>query len=202
VQARKVSKLSIAVLFALSLTGCSQTDATPDPSVSAAASLPATESSATPNVIEPAAESAYRTALEISATSAEVNGLTELWYDSAEDLVQIVVQDPKSKKFVSYDVTDEALYPIDLSAMMPARLLAELDGLIKGGLDEGSVVTSSSGGFVITNTIDLTKYVTTYLVDDAGRIATAEIIADDEPLGTVTYNFSITAEGKRALAFE
>lgn len=201
-QTWEVSKLSIAVLLALTLTACSQSDATPETSVSTAASLPAVEPSTTPNVIEPAAESAYRSALEISATSAEADGLTELWYDSAQELVQIVVQDPQSKKFLSYDVTDEALYPIDLSAMMPARLLAELDGLIKGGLDEGSVVISSSGGFVITNTIDLTIYVTTYTVDDAGRIATAEIVADDEPLGKITYIFSISAEGQRALAFD
>ena len=190
------------MLFALTLAGCSKTDAAPETSMSAVASLPAIEPSAAPNVIEPAAEAAYRSALEASATSAETAGLTELWYDTDRSLVQIVVQDPKSKRFVSYDVTDEALYPIDLSAMMPARLLAELDGLIKGGLDEGSVITSSSGGFVITNTIDLTKYVTTYTVDDAGRIATAEIIADDEPLGTVTFNFLITADGKRALAIK
>ena len=201
-QSRQLSKLSIALLLALTLAGCSQPAATPKTSANTDASSPASEPSATPNLIEPVAEASYRSALEASATSAGTAGLTELWYDTDENLVQIVVQDPKSNRFVSYDVTDEALYPIDVSAMMPTRLLAELDGLIKGGLDEGSVVSSSSGGFVITNTIDLTKYVTTYTVDDSGRIATAEIIADDEPLGTVTYNFSITADGKRALAIE
>ena len=172
----------------------------PEISPSVTASSPVAEPSATPNVIEPAAETAYRSALEASSASARESGLTELWYDTDKDLVQIVVQEPKSKRFVSYDVTDEALYPIDETAMMPTRLLAELDGLIKGGLDQGSVVTSPSGGFIITNIIDLTVYITTYTLDDAGRIATASIIADDEPLGTVTYNFLITTEGGKALA--
>ncbi len=199
-QAKPIIKVFVATIFLLAIAGCAKNSAAPAIATYASTGEPEIEASATPNLIEPAAQVAYRSALEASRKSAGTDGLTELWYDTDKELVQIVVQDPKSKKFVSYDVTDETLYPIDGSAMMPARLLAELDGLITGELDKGSVMTANAGGFVITNTIDLIEYVTTYTVDDAGRIATASIIADDEPLGNVTYSFTITAEGKKALA--
>lgn len=199
-QAWPINKVSVAILCVLAIAGCSQTAASPEGTAPAPTSLQSGEPGITPNLIEAQAESAYRAALKLSSNAAGTVGLTELWYDTDDELVQIVVQDPKSKRFVSFDVADEAVYPIDETAMMPTRLLAELDGLIAGGIDQGSVITGKQGEFIITNTIELIKYVTTYTLDAQGRIATASIIADEELLGTATYSFSITAEGTRALA--
>lgn len=199
-QAWPVSKFSVAILCVLAIAGCSQTDASPESTAPAPASSQSGEPGTAPNLIEAQAESSYRSALELSSKAAATLGLTELWYDTDDALVQIVVQDPKSKRFVSFDVADEAVYPIDETAMMPTRLLAELDGLIAGGIDQGSVITGNQGEFIITNTIDLIKYVTTYTLDGQGCIATASIVADEELLGTVTFNFLITAEATKALA--
>jgi hypothetical protein len=199
-QAWPINKVSIALLCVLAVAGCSKTDAAPESSAPAPATSQSVDSGAVTNLIEAQAESAYRTALEASNSAAETLGLTELWYDASVELVQVLVQDPQSKRFVFLDVLEDANYPVDKNSMMPARLLAELDGLIAGGLDQGSVITGSQGEFIIINTIDLIKYVTTYTLDADGRIATASIIADEELLGTVTYNFSITPEGMQALA--
>lgn len=195
-----INKVSIAILLVLSVAGCSKTDSAPETTTPAPATSQSVDAGTAANLIEAQAESAYRTALEASNSAADTLGLTELWYDANLELVQVLVQDPQSKRFVFLDVLEDASYPVDKDSMMPARLLAELDGLIAGGLDQGSVITGSQGEFIITNTIDLIKYVTTYTLDTDGRIATSSIIADEELLGTVTYNFAITSEGKQALA--
>jgi len=65
---------------------------------------------------------------------------------------------------------------------------------------QGSVISNTPGAFTITNTIDLSKYVTVYTLDTEGRIAKSVISSDDEPLGEITYTYSVTKEGKAALA--
>jgi hypothetical protein len=109
------------------------------------------------------------------------------------------VQDPKSNTCASYDVGADSVFEMDETSMMPARTLSELDGLVAGGNDQGSVISSAPGEYTITNTIDLSKYVTVYTLDSEGRIAKSVISADDEPLGEITYSYSVTKEGKAAL---
>ena len=196
---RKVIAGITASILVVSLSACAKNSATPQNSGEPAASAPAIEPSESPNVIQADAAGAYRSALEISRSAAATDGLTELWYDTDRVLSQVVVQDPASKKFVSQDVTENTATYIDESAMMPARLLSELDGLIKGGLDVGSVTSTIPGQFVITNTIDLVVYKTTYTLDANGRIAKAILVADDESLGEIDFKYSVTVEGKAAL---
>ena len=89
---------------------------------------------------------------------------------------------------------------MDETSMMPARTISELDGLVAGANDQGSVISNTPGEFTITNTIDMSKYVTVYTLDTEGRIAKSVISSDDEPLGEITYTYSVTKEGKAALA--
>jgi DNA-binding PadR family transcriptional regulator len=41
--------------------------------------------------------------------------------------------------------------------------------------------------------------VTVYTLDSEGRIEKSVVTSDDEPLGEITYTYSITKEGKAAL---
>ena len=114
-------------------------------------------------------------------------------------MVQVAVQDPKTKTCASYDVDADSVFEMDETSMMPARTISELDGLVAGGNDQGSVISNAPGEFTITNTIDLSKYVTVYTLDTEGRISKSVITSDDEPLGEITYTYSVTKEGKAAL---
>ncbi|CAB4336542.1 unannotated protein [freshwater metagenome] len=185
---------------ALVLVGCA--NGAPDAANTSEIAAPTLEPETTPspNFIQADAEAAYRQALLASQASSAESGLTELWFDIDGTLVQIAVQDPKSKVFASEDVTNDSVYEIDESSMMPARSLAELDGLISGGVDQGSVISNAPGVFVITNTIDLSVYVTTYTLDSQGRIAKSVMVSDDEPIGEINFSYSITKEGKATLA--
>lgn len=196
---KKLTIAFVAGALAIGVSACSKDAASSPTPTDSAASAPSIEASASPNLIQPDAADAYRTAIGASEKSAATSGLTELWYDTDQVLSQVAVQDPASKKYVIHDLNDETALYITQDAMMPARLLGELDGLIKGGEDRGSVVSNKPGEFVITNTVDLIVYVTTYTLDTQGRIASSVIIADDEPLGNITYKYEVTAEGKAAL---
>ena len=194
--------LGLFALAAVSLTSACGNDA-PEPTSTQESSVAAptlgSQPSEAPNEIEPNAEKEFRAALIKSQDSAAVSGLTELWFDTDGEMVQVAVQDPKSKSCANYDVNDDSVYEMDETSMMPARTIAELDGLIAGGEDQGSVVSSAPGEFTITNTIDLAKYVTVYTLDAEGRITKSVISSDDEPLGEITYTYSVTKEGKAAL---
>ena len=157
------------------------------------------EPSISPNEIQPDAEREFRAALLKSQESAAESGLTELWFDTDGVMVQVAVQDPKTKTCASYDVDADSVFEMDETSMMPARTISELDGLVAGGNDQGSVISNAPGEFTITNTIDLSKYVTIYTLDTEGRIAKSVITSDDEPLGEITYTYSVTKEGKAAL---
>lgn len=196
---KKFAVAFIASALALATSACSRGESATPTSTDLAASAPAIEASPSANVIQQDAATAYRIAIQASEKSAATDGLTELWFDSDQVLSQVAVQDPVSKKFVIHDLNDETALYIAKDAMMPARLLGELDGLIKGGVDRGSVVSTKPGEFVVTNTVDLIVYVTTYAIDAQGRIATAVIVADDEPLGNIDYKYEVTKEGKAAL---
>jgi len=189
--------LSVFAVMALTVGCGSDSGASPESSV-AAPTLEA-EPTVSPNEIEPAAESEFRAALIKSQESAAETGLTELWFDTDGVMVQVAVQDPKTKICASYDVDADSVFEMDETSMMPARTLSELDGLVAGGNDQGSVISSAPGEFTITNTIDLSKYVTVYTLDAEGRITKSVISSDDEPLGEITYTYSITKEGKAAL---
>jgi len=189
--------LSVFAVMALTVGCGSDSGASPESSV-AAPTLEA-EPTVSPNEIEPAAESEFRAALIKSQESAAETGLTELWFDTDGVMVQVAVQDPKTKICASYDVDADSVFEMDETSMMPARTLSELDGLVAGGNDQGSVISSAPGEFTITNTIDLSKYVTVYTLDAEGRITKSVISSDDEPLGEITYTYSVTKEGKAAL---
>jgi hypothetical protein len=173
-------------------TGASQESSIASPTVEAQPSLGSNE-------IELDAERDFRAALFKSQESAAETGLTELWFDTDGVVVQVAVQDPKTKTCVSYDVNADSVFEMDETSMMPARTIAELDGLVAGGNDQGSVISNAPGEFTITNTIDLSNYVTVYTLDSEGRIAKSVISSDDEPLGEITYTYSVTEEGQAAL---
>ena len=194
--------LSFAALAILAFTaGCAGDSPKSGESQETGIAAPTLEAepTATPNEIEPDAEREFRTALVKSQESAAEVGLTELWFDTDGVMVQVAVQDPKTNTYVSYDVDADAVFEMDETSMMPARTIAELDGLVAGGEDQGSVISSAPGEFTITNTIDLAKYVTVYTLDAQGRIAKSVITSDDEPLGEITYSYSVTKEGEAAL---
>lgn len=174
-------------------TGASTESNNPAPTLDAQASV-------SPNEIQPDAERDFRAALVASQDSAAKSGLTELWFDTEGSLVQVAVQDPNTKICASYDVSTDSVFEMDETSMMPARTISELDGLVAGANDQGSVISNTPGEFTITNTIDLSKYVTVYTLDTEGRIAKSVISSDDEPLGEITYTYSVTKEGKAALA--
>jgi hypothetical protein len=174
-------------------TGASAESNIPGPTLDAQASV-------SPNEIQPDAEREFRAALVASQDSAAKSGLTELWFDTEGTLVQVAVQDPNTKICASYDVSTDSVFEMDETSMMPARTISELDGLVAGANDQGSVISNTPGEFTITNTIDLSKYVTVYTLDTEGRIAKSVISSDDEPLGEITYTYSVTKEGKAALA--
>ena len=182
-------------------TGCG--DKSPDSGAATESGISAptleAEPSISPNEIQPDAEREFRAALVKSQDSAAESGLTELWFDTDGVMVQVAVQDPKTKICASYDVDADSVFEMDETSMMPARTLSELDGLVAGGNDQGSVISSAPGEFTITNTIDLSKYVTVYTLDAEGRITKSVISSDDEPLGEITYTYSVTKEGKAAL---
>jgi hypothetical protein len=182
-------------------TGCTnnspESGATQETSI-AAPTLEA-EPTVSPNEIEPDAEREFRAALVKSQESAAEVGLTELWFDTDDLMVQVTVQDPKTKTCASYDVDADSVFEMDETSMMPARTIAELNGLVTAGNDQGSVISSAPGEFTVTNTIDLSIYVTVYTLDSEGRVAKSVISSDDEPLGEITYTYSITKEGKAAL---
>ena len=198
----RIIGLGLSALAVLTLTvGCgnkpSDSGASQDSGIAAPTLEP--QPSVSPNEIEPEAESQFRAALLTSQESAATSGLTELWFDTDGKLVQVAVQDPKTKVCASYDVDADSVFEMDETSMMPARTISELDGLVAGGNDQGSVILSAPSEFTITNTIDLAKYVTVYTLDTEGRIAKSVITADDEALGEITYTYSVTKEGKAAL---
>jgi hypothetical protein len=182
-------------------TGCGNDSPNADASQDASLAAPTSgaEPSISPNEIEPDAEREFRAALIKSQESAAKSGLTELWFDTDGALVQVTVQDPKTQTCASFDVDADSVFEMDESSMMPARTISELDGLVAGGADQGSVKSESPGVFTITNMIDSSVYVTVYTLDSEGRIVKSVVTSDDEPLGEITYTYSITKEGKAAL---
>jgi len=194
--------LGLAVLAVLTFaTGCGDKSPDSGSATESGISAPTLEAqpSISPNEIQPDAEREFRAALVKSQESAAESGLTELWFDTDGVMVQVAVQDPKTKTCASYDVDADSVFEMDETSMMPARTISELDGLVAGGNDQGSVISNAPGEFTITNTIDLSKYVTVYTLDAEGRIAKSVITSDDEPLGEITYTYSVTKEGKAAL---
>jgi hypothetical protein len=194
--------IGLAALAVLTFTsGCS--NASPEPGsaqeTSAAAPTLEAEPTASPNEIEPDAEREFRAALIKSQEGAAESGLTELWFDSDGVMVQVVVQDPKTNTFASYDIDADSVFEMDETSMMPARTIAELDGLMAGGEDQGSITSEASGRFTVTNIIDQSTYITVYTLDKEGRIEKSVISSDDEPLGEITYTYGVTKEGKSAL---
>ena len=194
--------LGLAVLAVLTFaTGCGDKSPNSGSATESGISAPTLEAepSISPNEIQPDAEREFRAALVKSQESAAESGLTELWFDTDGVMVQVAVQDPKTKTCASYDVDADSVFEMDETSMMPARTISELDGLVAGGNDQGSVISNAPGEFTITNTIDLSKYVTVYTLDAEGRISKSVITSDDEPLGEITYTYSVTKEGKAAL---
>jgi hypothetical protein len=190
--------LMAVLIFA---TGCASESPESETSQETSAAAPTLEAepTTTPNEIEPDTEQEFRAALVKSEDSAANLGLTELWFDTDGVMVQVAVQDPKTNTCASYDVDADSVFEMDESSMMPARTIAELNGLVAGGNDQGSVISSAPGEFTVTNTIDLSTYLTIYTLDSEGRIAKSVISSDDEPLGEITYIYSVTKEGKAAL---
>ena len=195
-------RLGIIALATASLTvGCGNSAPEANSSLGSQTAAPTQggDPAATPNEIDKDAEATYRIAISASQLAAADNGLTELWFDSEGELVQVSVQDKDGTLFVTQDMMDEAVYEVDESAMMPAMLLAELDALAVSGTDNGYVVFDSQNRIEVLNNIDEIVYLTTYEINQDGLISRAIISAEGEPLGEITYAYSVTKEGQAAL---
>jgi|694.fasta_scaffold18917_14 hypothetical protein len=194
--------LGLSAIAILALTsGCGSNIPEPDLSqISAEANATEyVEPSTEPSETESNAEDVYRNAISLSREAANATGLTELWFDSDNQLVLVSVQTADQTQFATQDLLDESVYPIDELEMMPEMLLAELDELVASGLGAENVVLDESNGIKVTNEIDGVIYITKYEIGQDGLIYKAVIQADGEPLGTVTYTYSVTAEGQAAL---
>ena len=190
----------MALVTVVLVVGCSRTpnsDSSQAPQT--VAPQPTAIETAAPNEIDKDAEAVYRNAITASQKSANSNGLTELWFDSEGQLVQVSVQDKSGSLYVTQDMLDESVYEVDESAMMPAMLLAELDALAVSGSNYGYVVFDELQRIEVSNTIDDIIYVTTYEISEDGLISKAIISAEAEPLGEITYSYSVTKEGQAAL---
>jgi hypothetical protein len=185
-----------------STSGCGSN--TPEPASSqvskASTSAEFVEPSYEPGEITSSAEDVYRKAIGLSTNAANATGLTELWYDSENQLVLVSVQNSDQTQFATQDLLDEMVYQIDEQEMMPSMLLAELDELVASGLSTRNLVLNDSNKVTVINEIDGVIYITAYEIGEDGLIYRALIKADDEPLGEVTYTYSVTSEGQAALA--
>ena len=189
------------LVIAVALTGCSshsnaQPSGTANPSVSSSPVI-----TIPPNVIDKNAAVEYRTAIETSLTAATAAGLTETWKASDGTVTQLVVFDPVSGRTVEFDAVNSVGDDLDVGAIMPNMLMAELDGLeSNSGTDTGAVASPAAGTFVITNHIDGAEYVSTYVVDSQKRIISAHLVVDGEVAGDNTYEYTVTSAGAAALA--
>ena len=156
--------------------------------------------SLSPNDIDKNAAVEYRKALETSLAVAMHYGLTETWNGPDGTLYQIVVFDPASERTVQDDALNQVATDLDSGALMPNMLMAELDGLeSNSGTDTGAVKSPAAGTFVITNHIDGSEYVSTYVVDTQSRIISAHLTVDGEVAGDNTYEYTVTTAGAAAL---
>ena len=197
------SIVAIAVVLGLALTGCGNKSASPSASESDVVISESVDPAVSyaPNDIDKDAATAYRDALNKSVESAKANGLTELWSDETGALETVLAWDAAKNIAVQSDLINEDTEEIDLEGLMPQSLLDELDSLeSNAGDDFGSVKSTGKGVFVITNFIEDINYVTTYEVDSQGRIAKATSMADGEAAGTAVFEYTVTKEGKAALA--
>jgi hypothetical protein len=154
-----------------------------------------------PNDIDGQAAKAYRAALEKSYAATKTLGLTELWSDDGSTVATVLAWDPKTATGVQDDLENDEVDKIDFESMMPQANIDELDGLeANTGFDVGSLSSPSPGVFVVTIAIDESSMITTYTIDDQGRIASAVATIDNEPAGSATFVYSVTAEGMAALA--
>lgn len=174
--------------------------------MSACGSKPATTTSATPSVslspndVAPSAAKAYRQALDRSLAASQSMGLTELWKDATGSLVTVLVESPNDGICVQSDLVIKDTQLIDQEAMMPSVLIAELDGLeANSGSDIGSVKFATNGDIEVANFIDDTHYVTTYALDQGGRISSATQFAEGELAATASFRYEVTPDGQKAL---
>lgn len=160
-----------------------------------------TMTSFAPNDIDSKAAKAYRAALEKSYAATKTLGLTELWSDDGSTVATVLAWDPKTATGVQDDLENGEVDKIDFESMMPQANIDELDGLeANTGFDVGSLSSPSPGVFVVTIAIDESSMITTYTIDNQGRIASAVATIDNEPAGSATFVYSVTAEGMAALA--
>lgn len=199
---KKLNTVLLVTTVAIALCACtsdSNSEAT-QPSTSPSAATPAPEPASSTNSVPADAVAAYRSALKASGDSLTKDGITELWFDTDETIVQVLVFDPASNQYLAFDATEGTSALTDESELIPARLSSELDGLIAGNLDTGSVSVTDSGEIVVVDIIDEVKYQTFYTLDQAGRLKDATLLADDENLGLIEFHYEITVEGETALA--
>jgi hypothetical protein len=190
-------KTFAALTVALALTACGTKGATPTTSGSPIAS--GVPSPMVSNDIDPAAAKGYRDALKASLAAMQATGLTELTYDDTNALIDVVAYDPSNKRVVEQDVEFGDAEELDDSATMPSSLLDELDGLESGdSVDSGSIKSPVAGTFVVTSNLEDSSYVTTYTLDDQGRIATSKLVMDGDSIGVTKYVYELTKEAKDA----
>lgn len=141
----------------------------------------------------------FQSALDLSSNTAKATGLTEVWDDSEGVTSLIVVWDTKNKQSVSLDVELNSAEVGEFEYMTPAIAQGDLDSITKGENEGGFINYTSDKAFFIKTNIDGEEYVTTYTLDSSGQLATAKTYVGGDLLGSVTFSYSITAEGQKAL---
>ena len=144
------------------------------------------------------AMTALEAALAKSTSSAKSTGLTEVWTDSEGTKSLVVVWDQKTKQSITLDIELESAEVGEFDYMTPAIAQADLDA-IKAG-DPGFVNYTEDRAIYVKTSIDGEDYVTTYVLDASGNIASAKTYVSGDLLGEVVFTYSITEDGKNAIA--
>jgi hypothetical protein len=123
---RYLSLGSIALVTLAFTVGCSNDAPEATQSQDSQTAIPSISSEPTgiPNEIDKDAEAAYREAILASQVSASLNGLTELWYDSENELVQVSVQTKESVITSDDEPLGEITYTYSVTKEGQAALVA------------------------------------------------------------------------------
>ena len=143
---------------------------------------------------------AFQQVLNASTAAAKSNGLTEVWTDADGVKTLIVAWDPKKQQSVSLDVELDSADIGEFEYMTPAIAQADVDSIKKGDSPNGVLNYTADHAYYVKTDIDGEEYVTTYVVDSKNLIASAKTYVAGDLLGSVVFTYSITDDGKKALA--
>ena len=209
----RATVVALAVLLGVSLTACgsksnngSSTNAPGDSSTpwptSTDTEIPIENPAPAPvaDKNDDKALEAFQQALTTSTQSAKATGLTEVWTDSDGVKTLIVVWDQAKQQSISLDVELDSADIGEFEYMTPAIAQADIDSIKSGDSENGMVNYTKDHAFFVKTDIDGEEYITTYTLNNKGELGTAKTYVAGDLLGSVQFTYSITADGKTAIA--